>query len=71
MSLIMAKVLNKKTYKPNPRTHENNHSSWSSRNHHRDSGMVQHTKVQFNPPYKETYRTHTHSHTHTNAWSFH
>ena len=40
---------------PNPRTHQNDHSPWSSRLHPRDAGMVQYTEIhQCNPLYKQT-----------------
>jgi len=37
---INAKLLNKNFCKQNPKTHQNNHPSWSSRLHPRHAGMV-------------------------------
>jgi len=52
-------ILMKKTQwnscKLNPRTHQNDHPSWSSRFHHRDAGMAQYIKShQCNSIYKPT-----------------
>ena len=41
------------------RPHQKNYLPWPSRLHHRDSGMVQHTKIcQCNLPYKQTEKNH-------------
>ena len=37
-------------YKSNPRTHQNDHSSWSNKHHPRDVGMVQYTEIYQNNP---------------------
>jgi hypothetical protein len=59
---IEAKILNK-ILTPNPRTHQNDHPSWSSRLHPRFLGMVQYTEIhQRNPLYKETQRQKPHDH---------
>jgi hypothetical protein len=55
----------KNSYKPIPRTHQNDYPSWSSRLHFRYAGMVQYMQIhQCNPLLKQTQRkkkTHDHS----------
>ena len=54
---IDAKILNKNSHRPNPRTHQNDHSPQSSRLHPRDAGMVQYMEIHHcNPLYRQTQR---------------
>jgi hypothetical protein len=56
---ISAKILKEILEKPNPRIHQNNHPSRSSRLHLRDEWMVQYKEIhQHNPLYKQTQKTH-------------
>lgn len=57
---IDGKIFNKIFTKPNPRTFQKDHPSWSKRLHPRDIGIVQHVKInQCDPFYKQTERKET------------